>query len=259
MPSRLIRDGLLTSWRYERLTGDAKLFYFHLLLTADDLGCMELGCTYIRRRVLYSQDSDERIAKLIGELQDVDLIRPYDHQGKCYGFIPRFRQRLQRTTLKNPPPPESLTFEDDDAKRKFNEIKENMAQSTVGQRIANGSPSGRQPPEVEVEVEVEVEAKFKTPLSGSAPSGAEHRRLAGEILDYLNKSAGKRFRPVDANIKLIVARLREGYTAEELKTVVCRQVLLWGDDHKMMEFLRPATLFNSTRCAQYAGELEAQA
>lgn len=144
MPTRLIRDGLLTSWRYERLSVEAKLFLFHLFLCADDLGCVELGPTYIRRRVLFSQDSDERIARLIGELVDVDLLRTYAVDSTCYGFIPRFAQRVQIKYAKYPMPPESLFSDDQDAETKFKRIKLLSQKTTVGQPLDNGSPDDGQ-------------------------------------------------------------------------------------------------------------------
>jgi hypothetical protein len=144
MPNRMIRDGLLTSWRYERLSSDAKLFLFHVFLCADDLGCIELGPTYLRRRVLFSQDSDERIAKLIAELADVDLLRPYQADRTCYGFIPRFGQRLQIKYAKYPQPPREIYADDDDALQKFNRINEEIPKSTVGQPLANSWPDDGQ-------------------------------------------------------------------------------------------------------------------
>lgn len=143
----MIRDGLLTSSRYERLSSDAKLFYFHLLLCADDLGCIELGATYVRRRILFSQDSDERISKLINELHDVDLLRPYTVDRTCYGFIPRFGQRVQVKYAKYPLPPDALFGDDLEAVDKFTKIKENnndIHKSTVVQRMANGCPTDGQ-------------------------------------------------------------------------------------------------------------------
>jgi len=140
MPNRMIRDGLLTSWRYERLSSDGKLFFYHVMLCADDLGCIELGPTYLRRRVLFSQDSDERIAKLISELADVDLLRPYQTNRTCYGFIPNFRQRVQVKYAKYPLPPEALYSDDEDAKEKFKGIKEKLPDPTVVHPVDNGSP-----------------------------------------------------------------------------------------------------------------------
>jgi uncharacterized phage protein (TIGR02220 family) len=78
---------------------------------------------------------------------------------------------------------------------------------------------------------------------------------AKQILEFLNAKAGKRFRPVPVNIEMIVARLREGYTPDDLRSVVAMKCRKWKGDERMNEYLRPATLFNRTNCAQYVGEL----
>ena len=78
---------------------------------------------------------------------------------------------------------------------------------------------------------------------------------AKELLDFLNKVTGKNFRPVEANMKLIKARLRE-YEIAELKAMVANQATQWKYDGDRSQYLRPATLFNATKCAQYVGVLE---
>lgn len=82
---------------------------------------------------------------------------------------------------------------------------------------------------------------------------------AAQVLDYLNKKAGRTYKPVPANLKLIAARLKEGATADECRKVIDAKVAAWLNDSKMREYLRPATLFNAIKYAQYAGELGQQA
>jgi uncharacterized phage protein (TIGR02220 family) len=80
------------------------------------------------------------------------------------------------------------------------------------------------------------------------------RETAHEILTFLNQKTGKAFRPVSANLDLILARLKEGATAQNCRTVIARKRMDWGDDPKMVQYLRPATLFNKIKFAQYLGE-----
>jgi len=56
-------------------------------------------------------------------------------------------------------------------------------------------------------------------------------------------------------LKLICARLKEGATLDDMRAVVTDRFEKWGDDEKMAEYLRPATLFNATKFAQYVGEV----
>ncbi|HKR43745.1 MAG TPA: conserved phage C-terminal domain-containing protein, partial [Paraburkholderia sp.] len=76
-----------------------------------------------------------------------------------------------------------------------------------------------------------------------------------DVLDYLNVKAGRKFEAVQANTKLIVARMKEGATVEQMKAVVDAKVRDWLHDPKMNEFLRPATLFNAEKFGQYSGAL----
>ncbi len=77
-----------------------------------------------------------------------------------------------------------------------------------------------------------------------------------EILDFLNEKTGRTFKPLETNLKLIDARLKEGATVEEMKQVIAKKVRDWTGDEKMEPYLRPKTLFGKEKYAQYSGELE---
>lgn len=74
---------------------------------------------------------------------------------------------------------------------------------------------------------------------------------ATSILVFLNETAGRKYRPIDAHLKFITARLSEqGVTVEEVKKMLVRQCKEWkGTD--MDKYLRPETLFNATKFAGY--------
>jgi uncharacterized phage protein (TIGR02220 family) len=81
-----------------------------------------------------------------------------------------------------------------------------------------------------------------------------HRQAAAKILVMLNEKTGRRFPPVDANLRVIEARMKEGFTEQQLRSVIAKKVRDWkGTDRAM--YLRPKTLFNATNFANYAGEL----
>ena len=83
----------------------------------------------------------------------------------------------------------------------------------------------------------------------------EIKKHAIEILNFLNEATGRNYRPVDTNLKLIIARLKSGATFKNCKAVIVRKVDAWAADEKMSAYLRPATLFNATKFEQYMGEL----
>jgi hypothetical protein len=141
MPSRIIREGLLDSERYWSVTVEARQLFWHLMLLADDFATVSLAAGFIRRRCFDDAPTPAKIEKLLTQLHDEDLLRIYEAGNGRYGFIPRFRQRLQRMTLKNPAPPAALLFDDEDAKEKFKKINVSGAIPTVGQQLGNRSPT----------------------------------------------------------------------------------------------------------------------
>lgn len=147
MPCRLIRDEMLDSERMLSLPVEARWLYVTILLSADDLGLFEATSFKLARRADIRREAGE---KLLAMLADSDLVRLYDVDGKRYGFIPRFRQRIQIKRLKHPAPTEALMQDDQDA---LNKIKHLACKTTVGQQVANSLPSVAQPSEPEPEPE----------------------------------------------------------------------------------------------------------
>lgn len=79
--------------------------------------------------------------------------------------------------------------------------------------------------------------------------------IAGVVLDHLNERCGKKFRHVLSNYKHILARLNEGYTIEDLVSVIeCKAEDAWFLENS--KYLRPGTLFNSEKFSSYLDEAE---
>lgn len=76
-----------------------------------------------------------------------------------------------------------------------------------------------------------------------------------QVLSFLNEKTGRNYEPVAANLRLIEARLKGGSTVEDCRAVIAKKCREWGADARMRAYLRPATLFNDTKFAQYKGEL----
>lgn len=78
------------------------------------------------------------------------------------------------------------------------------------------------------------------------------------IVEYLNNKIGAHYKPNCKKIKeLIRARMNEGYTVEDFKTVIDKKFKSWGNDPKMSLYLRPSTLFG-TRFGEYLNEYQAE-
>ena len=112
--------------------------------------------------------------------------------------------------------------------------------------------ANHQPPEKKDIVGQEPDA---SPSRRDRLNGKRHDAIA--VLDFLNEKTGRNYEPVEANLKLIVARMREGSTLEDMRAVIAKKCREWATDDKMGEYLRPKTLFTALNFAQYKGELGA--
>ena len=78
---------------------------------------------------------------------------------------------------------------------------------------------------------------------------------ASLIINYLNESAGTRYKAVNGNIKLVNARMAEGYSEHDIKTVIKAKCADWIGT-KFEQYLRPETLFGATKFSGYHGSAQ---
>ncbi len=96
-------------------------------------------------------------------------------------------------------------------------------------------------PEIEIEIEKELEIDNKNCRLSDKSS-----TVVSEIIDYLNQKTGKHFRKSIANTtRAINARIKEGFTVDDFKSVIDKKVIEWGKDERMKQYLRPQTLFGT--------------
>jgi len=76
---------------------------------------------------------------------------------------------------------------------------------------------------------------------------------AAEVIEFLNKKARRNYRPTKVNLDFVLKRFNEGYTVQDCKSVVALMCRKWLGNEKMVDYLRPATLFNCTNFNQYVG------
>ena len=69
-------------------------------------------------------------------------------------------------------------------------------------------------------------------------------KLYTPVITYLNEKAGTKYKPSSAKSReKIDARVNDGFTLEDFKTVIDKKCADWLTDAKMCKFLRPETLF----------------
>ena len=87
---------------------------------------------------------------------------------------------------------------------------------------------------------VEKKTKKKSELT------EEQQDAVNQIIEYLNQKLNTRYRSNgEFIIKLIVAKLKAGYTVEDFKTVIDNKTADWLNNPDMCQYLRPATLFGN--------------
>lgn len=80
----------------------------------------------------------------------------------------------------------------------------------------------------------------KAPARSKGPDPTE------EVIDHLNQRAGTHYKATTENTrKLVKARLREGFTVDEIKLVIDKKCAEWLNNPAMQGYLRPETLFGN--------------
>ena len=81
-------------------------------------------------------------------------------------------------------------------------------------------------------------------LSGK-PDGGQ-KKATNEIIFYLNEKTGKHYKvKTPKTVRLIRARLKEGFTVEDFKAVIEKKCDDWLGNEKFERYLRPETLFGT--------------
>ena len=94
-------------------------------------------------------------------------------------------------------------------------------------------------------------------LGGDGEGGSTSETVE-EVVSYLNAKLGSHYKPKSkGTARLVSARMREGYSVGDFKTVIDKKVADWRNDPKMARYLRPETLFGN-KFEGYLNEIEAK-
>ena len=193
MPDRVIRDELMRSPRYRKLSSDtARLLFIHILLTVDSLGNAEASLISIGDMLRRHLD-DAPAAKLLSELADADLVRLYEVDGKPYLHVPRFRQRLRYLNGKHPRPPKSIECKEINALLSKVRPESDCSLSTVGRSEEKRS---------------EVIRKEALPVTPTVATSMPEIKTGLERINVTNQTTGQRSR--DEQIAYVKAHTPKG-------------------------------------------------
>lgn len=110
MPSRVLREGILSSERVCSLSWSEEVFYRRLHSVVDDFGryfakpsLLRAGCYPLQLDMVGDQD----VVKWLTGCVSAGLVRVYTVAGKDYVEVLDFGQRLRKRTAKFPEPPKN--------------------------------------------------------------------------------------------------------------------------------------------------------
>lgn len=80
--------------------------------------------------------------------------------------------------------------------------------------------------------------------------------IYSRVVDFLNETINTKYTSTSKKTRsLINARLNDGFTLEDFKSVISKKARAWKTDHRMSVYLRPETLFG-TKFESYLNEIE---
>lgn len=131
--------------------------------------------------------------------------------------------------------------------------------------VSEGKPALGQLANTYTDTNTDTDTK-ETTLSGSPPDAPvvvkrNFKAEAIQVLEFLNAKAKRNFEPLTAegkptaSLKIIIARLKDGATLDDARSVVVLMCRKWLGDDKMRDFLQPSTLFRPTNFENYRSML----
>lgn len=99
--------------------------------------------------------------------------------------------------------------------------------------------------------------KNKDILSGKPDDVKNSQIDYANFFKWFNEQTGRKFKNVDGNRRMINGRLKDGYTKDDLATVVTFMSKKWkGTDQE--QYLRPSTLFRPSKFEGYLNDAKKQ-
>lgn len=146
------------------------------------------------------------------------------------------------TELKRNDTLDILDLEDDSFEFKNRRILREKAisetRSEVGKTGGRGHKSKTKANQKQTESKTKAKAKQNPEY--------EYEHDIESVVDYLNKKASTNFKPKSKTTEaFVIARLKEGYTVDQFKTVIDKKTKEWLPKPDMVVYLRPETLFGN--------------
>lgn len=144
------------------------------------------------------------------------------------------------------------------------DVTQNVTKNNVTEKRYSVTPNVTEKvtTDIDIDKEIDIRNKEKDIYSPAEPDNlplptAKNKSftlLAKGIIDYLNAKLNTKYKTDNRKtLDLIKARLKEGFTVEDFKTVIDKKSFEWSNDPNMCQYLRPVTLF-STKFESYLNQ-----
>lgn len=238
----------------ETFSTDEKLMYLYLLTNPHTnlAGCYEIGFKTISFESGFSVKTSEN---LVRSLIQKNLIRYSEETDELLVIKWHKYNWTQSEKFRKP-----LLAQIDEIKNAgfkaylmdvFNGIDTVYADERY--RIDTVSDNGGYPIDTTVSVSVTVSDTdtVSVPDTVSEENNKE-KEIATRVIDHLNSVTGSNYRATSKEtMSAISARLKEGFTEDDFYRVIDGRIMAWGNDPKMVQYLRPSTLFRPTKFEEY--------
>lgn len=239
---RSIKPEFFTDEKLIECSTSARLLFVGVLVFADDEGNLDRSAKQLKVQVFPADNID--CEPLLQELMARELLVEYSSSGKNYLHVKSFKKHQK---IDRPSKPRFPLYEES-LRTQRPLVEDSLPEGKGREEERKGIPPS--PPSGGSHVSPD-----KDTTTENTSNTRELRFHAKQILAYLNRTAGKGFHEVESNLEPIVARLKEGATPTQCKSVIVDRWQAWSTDEDMHEYLRPETLFRRSKFWSYLGNI----
>lgn len=262
MRSRNIKPGFFENEQLAELPFEARILFIGLWCYADRKGRFEWRPKRIKALIFPYDEIDVECHLM--SLHVMTLILQYKSGSDLYGFIPNFEKHQKphpheaKSVLPDPQTCELVTPKH--SLSKFENVKNNQLNQCHDMSLnVTKCNSDIMIPDITIPPPIpprgENGAVAPRPANGTP---VKHEKIPfREIIEYLNEKSKKSFRwQTGETQRQIKARWNAGFRVDDFKRVIDNKCAKWLTDPKMIDYVRPATLFG-TKFEAYLNETKA--
>ena len=243
---RSLKPEALQHRKVGRLSDAAFRLWIGLITQADDEGRVIWDAAQFRLLVFGYQDTTtEKVTVALNEITGLGLARLYNVNGIEYVDLPSWseHQKINKPSKSTLPAYESGAIQEHSRNAPVALPERSRITPDGSDRIGSGSEEplsgngARQGTSKPGDTEALQASEAHEAEAPAAPARAGHLKVvpdnttAREILDYLNRRTGRAYEAVEANLKLIRARLAEpGRTVAQVLAVLDAKTAEWLKD-----------------------------